>query len=391
MREDRLERSLRASAPRVSTVGVLDRVAGKRRRRSRARCAGVVALTAVVVAAVITLAAVATDDRTTTRVAAPGGAVRARVVQGAVSAITPASGVSRAAVPVTLDPDQGYVRGPLFVTGSTLSVAAYDRAGGSFRFPPSRIVSVDRGTAREEGRVDLKAEVLSVADGAGARWALTRNPRPASGLPDAFLKRITAGGQVTSVLLPPGSDPAGPIVVGQGAVWIPLRDAVLRYDAATARYMSRYALSSADVRSVAITDHVVATDRGDLVALQPDGTVSGISAGIPGDAAIVAITSTPSTGLIRLTVNAADGSRASVGAERLPHGFTATAITTTGERTWVSGTADGDPAVVLLDGHGVMRGAVALDGAHDVSFAWVDRDTVLATADGRLMRIDITP
>jgi len=45
---------------------------------------------------------------------------------------------------------------------------------------------------------------------------------------------------------------------------------------------------------------------------------------------------------------------------------------------------------VLLDEQGVTRGAVVLDGAHDVSFAWVSRDTLLATADGRLVRIDVS-
>jgi len=390
MREDQLERSLRASAPHVSTIGVLDRVANKRQRRTRMRRAGVVAVTAVLVLATVTLAAVAIDDDgTTTHVAAPGGALRVRVVRGAASTITPESGVSRVAAPVALDPDQGYVRGPLSVSGSTLSFAAYDRDGESYRFPPSRIVRVDSRTAREEGRVDLKAEVLSVADGEGASWALTRNPAPANGLPDAFLKRITADGGVTSVLLPPGSDPVGPIVVGQGSVWIPLRDAVLRYDASTAQYTTRYALAPADTRSVAITDQVVATDRGDLVALQTDGTVSGISAGTIGDAAIVAVTSAPSAALIRLTVNPADGNRASVGTERLPGGFAATTIATTGERTWVTGTAGDRPAVVLLDGRSVMRSTVILDGARDASFAWVSRDTVLATANGRLVRIDI--
>ena len=391
MREDQLERSLRASAPPVSTVGVLDQVAHKRQRHVRARRAGIAVVTATVVVATITLAFVAADDDgTTTRVAAPAGAVHARVLRGAVAAITSDSGTSRTAAPVALDPDQGFVRGPLVVSGSTLSFAAYDRDGSGFRFPPSRIVRVDSATAHEEGRVDLKAEVLSVADGEGARWALTRNPAPANGLPDAFLKRITADGEVTSVLIPPGSDPVGPIAVGQGAVWIPLRDAVLRYDAATTRYTTRYALTPEDARSVAVTDQVVATDRGDLVALHEDGTISGMSAGTLGESAIAAVTSTPSAGLLRLTVNPSDGGRFSVGTERLPAGFVATSLTSTGARTWVDGTAGGQPAVVLLDEQGVTRGAVVLDGAHDVSFAWVSRDTLLATADGRLVRIDVS-
>jgi hypothetical protein len=392
MREDQLERSLRASAPHVSTVGVLDQVARKRQRRSRSRRAAVAAVAAVLLGVTVTLAVVVTEgDGTITHVATNAAdALRARVVRGAATEITPEAGTARTAVPVALDPDQGYVRGPLYVTGSMLSFAAYDRDGASFRFPPSRIVRVDSKTAHEVGRLDLKAEVLSIADGDGVRWALTRNPAPANGLPDAFLKRISAAGDVRSVLLPPGSDPVGQIAVGQGAVWIPLRDAVLRYDEATARYTTRYALAPADARSVAITDQVVVTDGGDLVSLQPDGTVSGISAGTLGDTAIVAVTSTPSGELVRLTVNAADGNRASVDAERLPSGFVARAVTVAGGRRWVEGTASGQPAVVLLDERGVMRDAVVLDGAREVSFAWVSGDTVLATADGRLVRIDVS-
>ena len=79
MREDQLERSLRASAPPVSTVGVLDQVAHKRQRHVRARRAGIAVVTAMVLVATITLVAVATDDGTTTRIAAPAGAVHARV------------------------------------------------------------------------------------------------------------------------------------------------------------------------------------------------------------------------------------------------------------------------------------------------------------------------
>jgi len=394
MREDQLERSLRASVPYVSTVGVLDQVARKRHARTRTRRAGVAVVAAMLLAVTVALAVVATNggDGASTHVAASPDTLHARVVHGAVAAITPDSGTSRTANPVALDPDQGYVRGPLFVTGTTLSFAAYDRDGSSFRFPPSRIVRVNSVTAHEEGRVDLKAEVLAVADGEGARWALTRNPAPANGLPDAFLKRITADGEVTSVLLPPGSDPAGRIVVGQGAVWIPLRDAVLRYDAATARFTTRYALSCCEAaRSVAaVADPVVATDRGDLVALQGDGAISGISAGTQGASTITAVTSTPSAGLLRLTQNPADGGRFSVGSERLPARFVATGLSSAGARTWVEGTVDGQPAVVLLDEQGVTRGAVVLDGAHDVSFAWVSHDTVIATADGRLVRIDVS-
>ena len=57
-------------------------------------------------------------------------------------------------VPIALDADQGYVRGPLVVSGSTLSLAAYDHDGDSFTYPPSRIVQLDDRTFHENGRTE---------------------------------------------------------------------------------------------------------------------------------------------------------------------------------------------------------------------------------------------
>jgi hypothetical protein len=389
MREDQLERSLRASAPRVPTTGVLDRVAQKRARRRSVRRLELGALATVVVVAVASAVVLLThDDGGVTRIEAPAAALRARVVAGDATVVTRDTGSSRPALPIALDPDQGYVRGPLSVSGSTLSFAAYDHDGATFTFPPSRIVRVDDRTFREEGRTDLKAEILSMADGEGARWAVTRNPAPATGLPDAFLKRITAEGRVTSTLLPPGTDPVGNIAVGAGAVWIPLRDGVLRCDAATAQFTARYDLEPAETRAVAITNGVVATDRGDLVSLLADGTASGISAGTINGDRVIGLTTTSAGGLLRLTTNPGTG-RVSVGDERLPRGFRATSLAAVDGRVWVEGLVDGAPAVTLIRENGGIEATIVLDDARDVSFAWVRPDTVLATTNGALVRIDL--
>jgi hypothetical protein len=69
-------------------------------------------------------------------------------------------------------------------------------------------------------------------------------------------------------------------------------------------------------------------------------------------------------------------------------GFVAEEMRSAGPRTWITGTLDGVPAIVLLDGSTVLD-TITLSG-RDVSFAWVDDDTVLATSDGRLLRIDVT-
>jgi hypothetical protein len=183
MREEQLERSLRAAAPRVATAGVVDRVEHKRDRRRARRRAELGAL-GVVVVALLSLAVVfVRSDGESARVMATGG----RVITGDAD-VTPRAGTARAPVSITLDPDQGYVRGPLVFSGDTLSLAAYDHDGDTFTFPPSRTVQVDTRTFDELGRVDLKAEILSIADGEGARWVVTRNPKPATGLPDAVLR-----------------------------------------------------------------------------------------------------------------------------------------------------------------------------------------------------------
>src|SRR5204863_3885802 len=109
-------------------------------------------------------------------------------------------------------------------------------------------------------------------------------PKPA-GLPDAFLKRIGADGTVVSMLLPPGTDVIGPVVAGAGAVWVPVRDGVLRYDPAIDRVVGRVDLAPADSRSVVIVDSSAwATDGSLLRRLVPaDGAVNSVSLAGPNE------------------------------------------------------------------------------------------------------------
>ncbi|HXY92493.1 MAG TPA: hypothetical protein VEP49_08465 [Acidimicrobiia bacterium] len=365
MREDQLERSMRAWAPRVSTVDVYDRVASKRTRRAARRRGGAGAVAVAVVVAISGAFLLLRQDGEPARIAATGGPYETHLV--------------------TLDPDQGYVRGPLLVAGGTLSLSAYDRDGASFTYPPSRIVRVDARTFAEQGRTDLKAEIGSLADGEGARWAVTVNPPPANGLPDAFLKRIGGDGVVVSTLLPRATDPVGAVVAGAGGVWIPVRDGVLRFDPTTLRLTARYALAPADTRTVAISKDVVATDAGDLVALRPDGTTSGLCACTATGDPVVGLATSASGDLVELTRNRATG-RTAVDAQPLPRRFAAVSLLSAGGRVWVQGTMNGSPAAVLVRRH---PATVVLDGAHDASFAWVGDDTVLAVADGRLVRVDL--
>jgi hypothetical protein len=384
MRDEQLEHALRVTAPHVSTVGVLDRVAEKRARRRVAHRLELAAVVAVIVVGLATVLAVARDDAPVARVAAPP-APTARVIAG--DPLARSHGVTSAPVPIALQPDQGYVRGPLVVSGNTLSLAAYDHGGNSFTFPPSRIVRIDTRSFTEESRTDLKAEVLSIADGEGARWVVTRNQKPANGLPDTFLKRIGSDGTVASTLLPFGTDPVGAVVAGGGSVWIPVRDGVLRVDPATARVVEHVDLMSADSRGVVISRGAVwATDGRALRAL--DATGAGAQEPVQGSAiGVVSSATRPPT---PLTIDRATG-RASFGSLELPRGFSATTVAAADDRVWVEGTVDGQPAAVLLEPLArAVRATVILDGGHDASFAWVRPDTLLAVSNGQLLRVDVS-
>ena len=197
--------------PSSTSTRVLDRVAAKRARRRRVKRVELAAVAAVVVFAVVGLTAVVTNrgGDSTPHVAAPTAKTGARIVDGG-GAVSGAAGRVVTPQPVTLDTDEGYLRGPLFVGPTALSVAAYDRTGdGSFTFPPSRIVRITGSTVVD--RVDLKAEILSITEGEGARWAVTRNPPTGDGSPpQTFLKRIAADGTVHSAPLPDGAVPERP-------------------------------------------------------------------------------------------------------------------------------------------------------------------------------------
>jgi hypothetical protein len=392
IRDEELEQSLRTAAPIVSTDDVFERVVRKRSRRRAVRRIEGGAIAFVLVAALSMAVVLAQDDDDTSRVAAPGGASSARVITGGTT-ITPKAGTATTPVPVTLDPDEGYLRGPLLVSGATLALAAYDHDGEGFTYPPSRIVQLDTRTFQLEGQTNLKAEILSIANGdGGARWVVTRNPPPKPvGLPDAFLKRIAADGTVVSTLLPFGTDVVGDVVAGAGSVWIPTRDGVLRYDPATARLSSRIELAPADRRSVGFANGLVwvtTTGPGALTLFQPDGSNAPSVGVVDGEGPVLDVLDLTDDSDDSLLILGTDATgRARVGDQGLPAGFSATAISAVDGRVWVEGTVSGAPAVVLVGESGLRT--VVLDKGRDASFAWVSKDTVLAVSGGTLLRIDL--
>jgi hypothetical protein len=394
----RIERALEAAAPAVDTGRVLERVATKRaRRRTTRRIEG--GVLALIVVAVIGLTAVLTtgNDGSSPQVAAPGARLSARIVRGG-GAVSGSTGTVVIPQAVALNPDEGYLRGPLFVGPSALSLAAYDRAAnGTFMFPPSRIVRVDGDQVLD--RVDLQAEVLSIADGEGARWAVTENPPTPDGtMPQTFLKRITDNAVAHSEPLPPGSEPVGSVAAVGGAVWVPVRDGVLQFDPANGKVVRHLALAPASIRAVATVGkgaYAYVTDGGAIRRLDPQ---RGLADAVEFGAEVIGLASFDFDGRVLLrnetggrdharVASALSGDPVKIAAE-LPVGFEADSLVASATRIWATGTVDGAPAIALLDTSGV-RATIVLQNGRDVSLAWTSPDTVAVVSNGQRSEIRI--
>lgn len=387
--------ALHRAAPRVEPMGIVERVAAKRAHRRRTRRLEVVVLTVTLVVAASVAAISFNDSRgQTPRIVTAGQVPAARIISG-VEPVGGHTGTARKATLVPVQPNEGYLRGPLLVVGTTVSLAAYDRDGGSFTYPPSRVIRLQGN--RVESRVDLKVEVLSVAEGEGARWVVTRNPAPADGaVADTFLKRIGPDGSVVSTQLPHGSVPVGSVAAAGGGVWIPVRDGVIQFDPATTRLVGSISLSPADTRSIALVGKAAAwvTDGNEIRRLDPSTTaVVEARTVVDGAGAVRGFAGNGLEGWLLVR----DGNRASVARVgpdvrvatelALPTGFSAASVNVSGSRAWVTGSVKGSPAIVLLDAS--VRATIVLDRGVDTTMAWIDRDTVLAVSAGRLFRIAI--
>ena len=192
------------------------------------------------------------------QVAAGGtsGTVSVRVVDGAtVSGPCRDAGRAATVTPLPLSPsnDESYVRGPLTATGDLVTATAYHPDGAGFTYPPSAIVRFDGATGRVADRVDLQGEVEALSDGEGT-LAQTRDKTVTGPQdPEFRVKRITADDNHVSNPIPPPNHPAGPLVAAGGAVWVPVTDGVLRFDAVTGAYAGKVALpTTTDRRGVAL-------------------------------------------------------------------------------------------------------------------------------------------
>jgi hypothetical protein len=152
--------------------------------------------------------------------------------------------------------------------------------------------------------------------------------------------------------------------------------------------VGRVDLAPADTRAVLANGAAVwVTDGREVRQLAPDASAPPTLVGAP-DEEVVGL-APGGEGVLALVRNAGTGATR-VGDVALPQGFSPTAIGTADDRVWVQGTANGAPALVLLENGGI-RSTVVLDNGRDASFAWVSRDTVLAVSAGGLLRIDLEP
>jgi len=399
------EHAYRFLALEPGVEDVAGRVAARRAhrhavRRAQSAVAGVASVAVIAVGALVLV-----DDSTERQVAVRPAPGDFPVVRAAAGVPGLDAGPRATVRPVRTAPDEGYLRGPLLEGKGGLALAAYDRSGSSYTFPPSHIVRVDADGDIID-RVDLQGELLSLADGEGARWALTRDKTvlgPED--PEFRVKRIGPDGSVLSNAVPPGEQPAGPIVAGGGGVWVPTRTAVLRYDVTTGAVAAVIPMTTVtDRRSIVSTGKAAyATDGSGLVRLDPstdrtfpelDTVAYGVSEVVDAAAsefvtwALLRDDNGSLSSVVRWDLSARDDDATLA----LPAGFEASAIGALGSVAWVEGTLDGRHTVLVVEpreqGLAVTR-TIRLTRTSDTNLLFRSPNEVLLTSNGSLFRVRI--
>jgi hypothetical protein len=394
--DQRVERALREAAPlRGAGPDVFEQIAVKRARRRQRRLAGRAVATLAVATVVVTGALVALDGQEPAHEIAT--ARRPRVVEHA----TPRLDAGRALVlePLEITPDSGYVRPPVLPSGDTVAVSAYDRTDGGFTVPPSRIVRVESSDGRIRDRVDLEGEIVALADGEGARWALTRD-QVVDGPTDARfrVKRIAGDGTVASNPVPPGEEPSGTIAAGGGAVWVPVRDGVLRYDLTTGAFAAKVPLAPAERRAVAVGGKAAyVSDGAAVLRLDPTSSAAALAGARPPATPVLGLTSSARTPLVELLGPDVTGEASVADAfgdrtVQLPANVDASGLRSANGVVWVDATIDGTVVAILLDEalRGVER-VVRLPATSDATLTFLARDRVLVVSGGQMWTAALGP
>jgi hypothetical protein len=309
-------------------------------------------------------------------------------------------GTRRASVHfVALDPDEGYVRGPLLVQADIVTAAAYDRAGDSYTVPPSRIIRFTLD-GHVVDRIDLQGAIVSLASGEGARWALTHD-KEVNGPqdPEFRVKRVAADGRVSSNPVPPGEQPNGDIVAAGGSVWVPVTDGVLRFDVTTGAFAGKIPLDVSAERAVALLGKFAYVTDGRVLRRLDAGS----------DTAEVAPGSTAPDGLEYVDIAPGVGTSSWAMGRGTPgtfvwqvgvccgvDGVTATSpspgsrsFVTVGDVNWIEGELDGHPTLLRFPEPPVDLETARTANVADARFTPVDDHTALLVSKGHVYRVDL--
>ena len=320
---------------------------------------------------------------------------RPRVVEHA----TPKLDAARAldAEPVVVTPDAGFLRPPVLPSGDTVAVAAYDRTATGFTFPPSRIVRLATTGGEIIDRVDLQGEIIALADGEGARWALTRDKATKASVEPRFrVKRIGVDGTVASNPVPPGEEPTGSLVAGGGGVWVPVRDGVLHFDLATGAFAAKVPLPPAEQRAVAVGGKgAFVSDGAAVLRLDPTSDTATATGGTQPTTSILGLATSGSAPIVELLAPDATGQATVADAlgdrkVRLPANVDARSLRSANGVLWVDAAIDGAVVAISFDEslHAIDR-VVRLPDASDATLTFLSRDRVLVVSGGQMWTADL--
>jgi len=386
--DERLQELLAAAAVEPTAGDVLGAVTHKRHQRHTRRVVRNIGAAIVAVVVIAGSLAWLTADQSSRPTIAPAGA---------------RGDAWLSARPVALEPDVGYVRGPLIASGEYVALATYDRNGTGFKVPPSHVVRID-ATGRVLDEVELQGEILSLADGEGARWVVTHDADNVAN-PQYRVKRIDANGTVLSNAFPPGVEPTGPVVAAGGAAWVPVEHGVLRFDPATGAYTSTVAAPDPDriprvvaVGARAYAYSVVGSKLVDLAATaMSEPTVASTDVELLGVAAtpVGAWVLTQTAGrTVIAPLDPSTGISDRARAVQLPKRFHSSDLQASGNTLWVRGAfADSKSGLARVDvrndGHAVVGDPVMLRVPTHDDVLGLGRHDVLVAADGELYRVDV--
>jgi len=393
--DERLEQLFAATAVEPRDVDVFGAVTRKRHQRRTRRVVRNTSVALLALLVVVGSLAWLADERDSEPTVAPAGreSVASRKLGDAWLR----------AQPVALTPDLGYVRGPLLQSGDYLELATYERDGTGFKVPPSHVVRVDT-TGRVLDEIVLQGEILSLADGEGARWVVTHD---ADNVKDRQyrVKRIGVDGTPVSNAFPRGVEPRGPIVAAGGAAWVPVEHGVLRFDSATGAYVGTVAAPDADriPRLVRIGRDVYAYSVTGSKLMKLEATTLAPPTVVSTDVSLLSVAATPGdawamTQLAGRTVVApldpSTGILDRARAVQLPKRFHGSELQAAGNTLWVAGTfpdlQSGITRVVVHnDGRAVADEPVMLRVPNPSDVLGTEGHGVLVAADGALYRVDI--